>query len=114
MTLPALHAGKHIAASLNAVGSDFGFGRNSDWGSRFLVCPARRKMLYPGNEVSALLLGKGAPLWHLGAVHAASDGVENILVGRQGPARSGAALKYAQLEIAGLGVNRWIDPGGDF
>jgi hypothetical protein len=64
-------------------------------------------MLDPGYKVRALLLGEGAPLRHVGAVEAASDGVEQILVSGQGSGWSGAAFKNAQLEIAGFGINPW-------
>src|SRR6202035_5490819 len=100
-----LHPGKYITPGLNALGGDFRLGRNLDRRSRFFIRPARREVLDPGHEISALLLGEGAPLRHVRAVETASDGVEKILVGRQGSGRSGAALEYAQLEVAGLGVN---------
>ena len=67
--------------------------------------PARREVLDPRHQVGALLLGEGVPLRHVGAVEAASDGVEKILVGGQGPSRSGAALEDAQLEVARLLVH---------
>src|SRR5260370_11108993 len=102
MTFPALHPGKYLAAGFDALGGDFWFGRNLDGHSRFFVRPAGREVLHPGDEVGALLLGEGAPLRHVGTVEAASDGVEKILVGRQGSGRSGAALEYSQLKVTGL------------
>src|SRR5579863_5365999 len=67
-------------------------------------------MFHPGYEVSALLLGKGAPLWHSRAVEAAGDSIEQILVGGQGSGGSGTALEYAQLKIARLGPGGGIKP----
>src|SRR5258708_6011479 len=105
MTLPALHSGVHVATSLNAFWSDFGFGRNRNWRPRFFCRPAWRKVLNPSNEVGTFLLGEGAPLRHVRAVHTASNGVKKVLVDRQGSGWSGAALEHTKLEISGLGIN---------
>ena len=37
MALPALHAGEYITPGLDALGSDFGLGRNGDRSSRFFI-----------------------------------------------------------------------------
>src|SRR5579871_179736 len=110
MALPALGAGKHFAAGLNALGSDLGLGRNGDRGAGLIAHKARREVLDPGDEIGSLLLGEGAPLRHVGTVEAASDGVEQILVGGQRSSRSGTALENPKLKIARLRV----DPGEAF
>src|SRR5713226_2906525 len=105
VALPALHPGKYVAACLDALSSDGRFGRDRNGRSRLFVGPAGREVFHPGHEVGALLLSEGAPLRHVRTIEAAGDGVEKILVGGQGSRRSGSALEYAQLEVAGLGVN---------
>src|SRR5260370_32205712 len=105
--LPALHPGISVAPRLDPLGGDFGLGGNLNRGSRFFGCPARREVLHPSHKVGALLLCESAPLRHIRAVKSTGDGIEQIFVGGQSSGRSGAALKHAQLKIAGLGV----DPG---
>src|SRR5207237_25791 len=108
VALPAFQLGKQSFAMSDALDRDWRLSRNLDRIASFLFLPARREGLDVGHDICALLVGEGVPDRHVAIGEAASDRVEQILICRQRPRRSGTALESCDSEVARLG----IEPNG--
>src|SRR5713226_10045227 len=107
MAFPALHPVEYFLASFHSVCRDFGFRRNLNWFSGFLILKARGEMLHVRHQVRTLLVGKRVPRRHVGSDQSTTNRVKQVFVGGERPGWGGAALKHTQCEITRLG----IEPG---
>src|ERR1700730_5699610 len=104
VTGPAIQTLEKFGAALHTLGRRRWFRRYHYRRTRFLFLEGWRERLYVCHQVGAFLPEQRLPGRHPAGVNATTDGVIEVAVERQAPARRRPAFEYGFRKVAGFRV----------